>query len=95
MNADRWVSAPALCRGFASYNGPCGDPGCGNCYPGARVCTQCSEMEGECECDNCEDCGELKDRDCKCGTCPCPECDAKFEAAKKNARWTGKSGRSD
>ena len=76
MNDERWVSAPGLCRGFSSYNGPCGDPACGNCYPGARGCTQCGEMEGDCECDNCEHCGEAFDLEkyCVCPECRCEDC---------------------
>ena len=58
MGDERWVDTHSMCNGFASYNGPCGDPYCANCYPGGEVCTDCKELKGCCECDNCSECGE-------------------------------------
>ena len=74
MADERWVSTHRLCNGFASYNGPCGDPYCSDCYPGGEVCTQCSELKGCCECDNCEKCGEAWMEDYGKQYDECPHC---------------------
>ena len=75
---ERWVHTKPLCNGWASYNGPCGDPGCSDCYPGGLICRLCSDLKGECECDNCEECGKNWKEDysqyCVCPFCSCIHC---------------------
>ena len=76
MTDERWADTHKMCNGFASYYGPCGDPYCSDCYPGGRVCTQCGLLDGECECDNCDHCGEPFDlkKWCVCPDCHCDDC---------------------
>lgn len=78
MTDERWANTKKLCRGFASYYGPCGDPYCSDCYPGGQVCTTCNELRGDCECDACPNCGanwiENHEQYCICPFCSCVKC---------------------
>ena len=77
---ERWASTHKRCNGFASHYGPCGDPYCSDCFPGGRVCRDCSLLDGECECDNCKMCGEAWVHDFEgqgyddCPYCYCENC---------------------
>ena len=77
MSSDeRWTNTHKLCNGFASYNGPCGDDYCSDCYPGGQVCNQCQELRGACECDNkiCSICDEDWTDKHEEGYEVCPQC---------------------
>ena len=63
-DADPEPRKPAGCRGWASYDGPCGATDCPSCYPGSW------DQEDS---DECADCGER----CACEDLEeglCPEC---------------------